>query len=554
MKAELHKLTQRIRLPLFRGAEERVGERRDYGPSTRLHSLCLAIWLSAGWICAAEFAFFEPVRPPRPLQVMVHRGAANQAPENTKPALERCVEDYFEWAEVDVRLTRDGQHILSHNSSVTDASDKVWKIHEHTLAELTKVDVGARFAKRFAGVGLLPLAGCFEICKGRLNLYLDCKAVNPEQIAREILAAGMEQQVVIYDDLPALRQVQSVAAGKIATMAKWRPAFGGAEWAVTNGLAAVEIDPPDLTPAVSEAFHRGGIKVQIKVLGSDDKPEIWDRGIDAKADWFQTDLAEELLAHALWRRVPNRPVQISLHRGANRYAPENTLPAFAKAIRLGADYVEFDVRTTSDGKYYLLHDSTLNGKTDGHGPIANTPSSVIASISAGVKFGNHFAKVGLPTLEEFLTATEGKIGLYFDAKAIPAEVLAEAVERHHMSERTVVYQSPRFLTKLKQINPRIRALPPLGDTKDLPELAATLKPYAVDADWDILSKAMIAQTHATGMKVFSDALGKHERIEDYLQAIDWGVDVIQTDHPMRVMRAIEIWEDRKSHSASKSLR
>ena len=66
------------------------------------------------------------------------------------------------------------------------------------------------------------------------------------------------------------------------------------------------------------------------------------------------------------------------HRGARGLAPENTLPAFAKALRLGVDYVEFDVRTTSDGKFYLLHDSTLNGKTDGQGPIADTPSSVIA--------------------------------------------------------------------------------------------------------------------------------------------------------------------------------
>lgn len=496
----------------------------------------------------AGFSFFEPIQPPRHFQVMVHRGESHQAPENTRPALQRCIEDGLEWAEVDVRLTQDGQHILSHDASVTDDAGKVWTISEHTLAELSKVDVGARFAKRFSGVGLLPLADCFVICKGRLNLYLDCKAVNPEQLAREILAAGMEKQMVVYDDLPVLQKVEAVAAGKIATMTKWRPAFGGAEWAVTNGLAAVEIDPPDLTPAASEAFHHAGIKVQVKVLDVWDKPEVWDQAIAAKADWFQTDLPEELLAHALWRRIPKRPVQISLHRGANRYAPENTLPAFAKAIRLGMDYVEFDVRTTSDGKYYLLHDGTLDGKTDGHGPIATTPSSVIASLSAGVKFGRQFAQLGLPTLEEFLTATEGKVGLYFDAKAISPEALAEAVERHHMSERTVVYQSPKFLAQLKRINPRIRALPPLGDAKYLPELAATLKPYAVDADWNILSKDMIAQCHAAGVKVFSDALGEHERIKDYLQAIDWGIDVIQTDHPMRVMRAIELWEKGKSRA------
>ncbi len=483
---------------------------------------------------------------------MVHRGQSHQAPENTRPALQRCIEDGLEWAEVDVRLTQDGQHILSHDASVTDAAGKVWKINEHTLAELRKIDVGSRFAAKFAGEQLLPLKDCFALCRGKLNLYLDCKAVNPEQLAREILDESMERQAVVYLNLTESRKVQQASAGKVATMTKWRPGFGGAEWAVTNGLAAVEVDAPDLTPAIAASFHRVGIKVQAKVLDEWDKPEVWDRVIAAGADWLQTDFPEEIVAQALWRRVPNRPVRISLHRGANRYAPENTLPAFAKAIRLGVDFVEFDVRTTSDGKFYLLHDGTLDGKTDGHGPIANTPSSVVAALSAGVKFGQPYARLGLPTLEEFLTATEGKIDLYFDAKAIPPEVLAEAVERHHMSDRTVVYQSPKYLAQLKAINPRIRGLPPLGDIKDLAAMAADLKPYAVDADWDILSKEMIAQCHAAGVKVFSDALGKHERIEDYLQAMDWGIDLIQTDHPLRVMRAIEIWANRQSLNSARS--
>src|SRR6266581_6204707 len=73
----------------------------------------IAIFILSASLCgAAEFSFFEPLRPPRPFQVMVHRGAANQAPENTRPALQRCIEDGFEWAEIDVRLTKDGQHVL----------------------------------------------------------------------------------------------------------------------------------------------------------------------------------------------------------------------------------------------------------------------------------------------------------------------------------------------------------------------------------------------------------------------------------------------------------
>src|SRR5207244_2605926 len=72
------------------------------------------------------------------------------------------------------------------------------------------------------------------------------------------------------------------------------------------------------------------------------------------------------------------------------------------------------------------------------------------------------------------------------------------------------------------------------------QLATGLKPYAVDANWNILSKELIARCHAAGVLVFSDALGKHENVAQYLQAMDWGIDLIQTDHPLRVLRAIEL--------------
>ena len=481
--------------------------------------------------------------------MMVHRGESRQAPENTRASLQRCIEDKLEWAEVDLRLTQDGQHILWHDASLTDAAARTWKISEHSLAELRHLDVGSRFAARFAGEPLLSLQDCFALCKNRLNLYLDCKSISPEQLAQEILAAGMERQVVVYADLEQLRKVQKTSAGKVPTMTKWRPGSEVPDFAVTNGLAAVEIDAPDLTSAISEAFKRAGIKVQAKVLGVWDQADIWERVIAAGADWLQTDLPEEVLAHALWRRLPKRPVQISLHRGAGRYAPENTLPAFAKAVRMGIDFVEFDVRTTHDGAFFLLHDSKLERTTDGSGPIDQQTADAVRQLSAGVKFGKPYASVLIPSLDEFLGAFAGKVDLYFDAKAIPPAALAEALQRYKVTERTVVYQSPEYLAKLKAIDPRIRSLAPLRKPEDFAELSATLHPYAVDANWDILSKDLIDLCHKDGVRVFSDALGKHEAIEDYLKAMDWGIDLIQTDHPLRVLRAIELWTAGKASAS-----
>ena len=168
-------------------------------------------------------------QPPRPCQVMTHRGEAGQAPGNTRPALMRCIEDGLEWAEVDVRLTKDGHHVLAHEASLQAGTNAPLVVAEHSLEEAQAARfLGSPFAARFAGRAILTLQECFNLAKGRLNLYLDCKAVNPEQLAREILAAGMERQVVVYDRPDRLQRIAALAPGKVALMAKWHSGHGAA--------------------------------------------------------------------------------------------------------------------------------------------------------------------------------------------------------------------------------------------------------------------------------------------------------------------------------------
>jgi len=506
------------------------------------HCFLLLLLLSAvtSSVGGRAFQFFEPLQPPRPIQVMAHRGASGQAPENTRPALQRAIEDGFEWAEIDLQLTRDGKHVLYHDSQLDSKTNGAGRIADYSVADLKRLDAGSWFAPRYAGERLLTLQEAFEIARGKINFYLDCKAINPESLVQEILEAGMERQVVVFSNPDTLERVRAASKGRVPVMPKWRPANGMGDWLTRLQPAAVEIDANEITPEICRAFHRKGIKVQAKTLGKEwDRPEVWDKVIAAGADWLQTDLAEEIIARSLWQRIPKRPVRISHHRGANRYAPENTLPAFEKSIRLGADFVEFDVRATSDGQFFLLHDADLRRTTDSAGPFRDFSSTVVRGLDAGSWFGRPFAGVKLPTLDEFLSAVAGRVDLYFDAKDISPESLSAAVEEYHVSDRTVVYQGVKYLQKLRALNPRIRALPPLNDPAELETIAAELKPYAVDARWEILSKDFIERCHAKGILVFSDSLRNHEKIEDFEKAISWGIDLIQTDHPLRLMRAIE---------------
>ena len=466
-----------------------------------------------------------------------------RSPENTAPAIERSIGDIVEWVEVDVRLTKDGKHVLFHDDVLDRRTDGTGRVRDRTLDEIKRLDAGEPFARRFAGERILTLEEGLKLARDRINVYLDCKEIDPVELVRAIWSAKMERQVVLYGDIKTLEAIRKVGGERLPLMAKWRPRFGLDGRFENLRLAAVEIDAADVSPDVCKNFHQRGIKVQAKTLGEvDDRPEVWDRMEAAGVDWVQTDRAEEVVARTIAKSLRTRRVKIAHHRGASQYAPENTLPALNKAIALGADFVEFDVRTTRDRAFVLLHDGALNRTTDGQGPIQEKSLDELRKLDAGAWFGRPFARTKMPTLDEFLDAANRKVELYVDAKSIVPEALAESLRRHGLAEQAVVYQSAAYLERLKTIAPEIRRMPPLGKPEDLDVLADRVKPYAFDTRWSILSKSLIDRCHAKGIKVFSDALGFNETIGQYQKAIADGIDTIQTDHPLRVLRTLELLE------------
>jgi glycerophosphoryl diester phosphodiesterase len=97
------------------------------------------------------------------------------------------------------------------------------------------------------------------------------------------------------------------------------------------------------------------------------------------------------------------------HRGASGSLPENTMPAFEEAVRLGATYLETDVQITKDGVLVLAHDPHL-GRAGDEREIKDLTFSELMEIDAGAVFTTDGGKTHpfrgkgfrVPTLEEFL--------------------------------------------------------------------------------------------------------------------------------------------------------
>ena len=132
------------------------------------------------------------------------------------------------------------------------------------------------------------------------------------------------------------------------------------------------------------------------------------------------------------------------HRGESAFAPENTLESLRRAVSLGVDAIEFDLRLTRDGLAVVHHDPTVDRTTNGHGPVATKTLAELRALDAGhgyVRGGARpFAGQGItiPTFEEVLIAFP-ETPCIIELKV--AEVAAEArrlIERHGAQKRVLV--------------------------------------------------------------------------------------------------------------------
>ena len=128
-------------------------------------------------------------------------------------------------------------------------------------------------------------------------------------------------------------------------------------------------------------------------------------------------------------------MQFRAHRGYTGY-PENTLPAFQKALDEELDYLETDPSFTKDGVIVLMHDSTINRtcrNSDGSLIEQKTLLSEITyeellKYDAGIAFGEKFRETRVPRLEELLELVNGKDTILDLDKKIKTEEMDPLLE------------------------------------------------------------------------------------------------------------------------------
>jgi len=244
------------------------------------------------------------------------------------------------------------------------------------------------------------------------------------------------------------------------------------------------------------------------------------------------------------------------HRGACRYAPENTLAAFRLAAQQGAHAIELDAKLSADGEVMVIHDATVDRTTNGSGAVTSLSRSRLKSLDAGSFFGAQFAGEPIPALEEVFDALGSSllINVELTNYTSPADKLVEktaALVRAFHLENRILFSSfhPLNLMRARRLLPdvpcAILALPGRKGWWARSFVLRGIAPQAVNPYFTDATAAFIQRQHQLGRKVNVWTVNEPAELE---QLALYSADGLITDDPPAAFAAVSrVSEQSVSH-------
>ncbi len=252
-------------------------------------------------------------------------------------------------------------------------------------------------------------------------------------------------------------------------------------------------------------------------------------------------------------RDPTCPTRlVSGHRGAGgqlgRIAPEDTLAAYRAAVVIGLDLVETDPRPTSDGVLVNVHDPTLDRTTTGTGDVSATTFDAIRKLGIRSDLPGDWSCERVPTLREVLETSVGRALVLVDAnKTDRVDLLVQAIEDAKALEWAVFDTSTvAKIDAALALEPKLMIMPRVASADEATAVLAHFAshpPVFVEID-EAVFPAAVAEIHAAKTRTFTDAFGVDLSVKfggdraGYLDVYGKGADVLQTDLPDEVLRAL----------------
>lgn len=236
------------------------------------------------------------------------------------------------------------------------------------------------------------------------------------------------------------------------------------------------------------------------------------------------------------RQRADRSMKVWAHRGASGHAPENTLPAFELACKMGADGIEMDVQLTKDGVPVVIHDETIDRVSDGTGWVKDYTLEELRKFNMNTKFPA-YGRVTISTLSEVYDLIKDRdviINLELKNSEIFYENMEEKVlmlaEEKGIADR-IIYSSFNHysMRKIKQLKPEARiAFLYSNGILDIAEYADKYNSYAVHPSCKNMEyPGVVEECHKRNIKVHVWTVNEEA---DFDRMRKLGVDAVITNY------------------------
>jgi glycerophosphoryl diester phosphodiesterase len=149
-------------------------------------------------------------------EIIAHRGASNDAPENTLAAIELALLQGSDGVEIDVRLSADRYPVLIHDATTGRTTDDILdrRVNALTLEQLKSLDAGSWFSTAYQGEKIPSLDEALDLIAGRANVFVELKSTNQIleiETIRIIEKYEMENSTIILSfDKEQLKRIKSL--------------------------------------------------------------------------------------------------------------------------------------------------------------------------------------------------------------------------------------------------------------------------------------------------------------------------------------------------------
>ena len=271
----------------------------------------------------------------------------------------------------------------------------------------------------------------------------------------------------------------------------------------------------------------------------------------------------------LAKPAPNHPYfnstgfMVIAHRGGRSLGPENTLYTYRRAVDMGVDVIEIDVRLTKDNQLAVIHDKSVNRTTNGSGTVESYTLADLQKLDAAYHWtadeANTFPLRGngikIPSLSEvFQEFPQMRINIEIkDPKPAAINSICQTIQDHGMSPKVMIASfNAGALKKFRSLCPAVATSAGASEailfyTLQKIYLESAYSPAAralqvppAYGDLQVVTRRFIEAAHDRNLKVHVWTVNSVDAMKKLLQI---GVDGIMTDYPQRLL---EITKGRKN--------